>query len=409
MGKHNARHAMPEPQWVAALWVQVIRSAVSASYRVPELLDRLTSCSPDVVDEQATQILVGRLGALWSHGWQPAELRRELRRRTKAATGRLAELAILVDHEQRSDQRLDPRWAEQLRRFEQRTVSTQGNWLGDWRRRESLDPRSCYAAVVDLALAATELPHLDVLIPPPGADASAVTVGAPERGSSHHPMLDRIRKLLMKAEATEFEAEAATFTAKAQELMTRHAIDEAAVRPTEAHDGPRMVRLPLDPPYADAKSVLLATVAKANRCRAVYLKGIEMSSMVGHAEDLAVVELLYTSLLVQAQNALAEAGRGQAGRRTRSQRFRSSFFLAYAGRIGERLDAVNEQVAADSCDSSALPVLRARESEVEEFVDDHYGGRLTAGSVRGGYDGAGLAYGREAADRAKLDSGVLTR
>lgn len=82
-------------------------------------------------------------------------------------------------------------------------------------------------------------------------------------------------------------------------------------------------------------------------------------SRLGFTEDLGAVELLFTSLLVQAQKALAHAGTGAAGRRDRSSRFRSSFYLGYATRIGERLEAANAQVAAEA-DARALPVLRNR-------------------------------------------------
>ena len=46
--------------------------------------------------------------------------------------------------------------------------------------------------------------------------------------------------------------------------------------------------------------------------------------------DLAAVELLFTSLLVQAQTALMRAPGS-------SRSYRSSFLFAYAARIGERL------------------------------------------------------------------------
>ena len=40
-------------------------------------------------------------------------------------------------------------------------------------------------------------------------------------------ILDKIRRLTAKAEATPYEAEAMAFAAKAQALMTQHAIDAA--------------------------------------------------------------------------------------------------------------------------------------------------------------------------------------
>ncbi len=410
MGQHDtARHDRTQRQQVAELWRTAIVMAAAVPHRVTAPIERLASYPSALVDEQGSRILLDRVGTWWSHGWQPTELRRELRRRTRATTGRLAELVILVDHERRSGQALDPRWAEQLQQLGQRTLSTRGSWLSAWRRHESLDHAECWATVAALARAATELATLDVLIPPPGADPTAVSLGAPERGRRHHPMLERVRKLLSKAEATDFEEEAATFTAKAQELMTRHAIDEAQLHATGQQDRPRMVRLPVDAPYVDGKSALLGAVAAANRCRAIQLTGLDMSSVVGHADDLAMVELLFTSLLVQAHHALTEVGRGLGGRHARGRGFRSSFYLAYASRIGERLGSVNDRVVADDGAPAALPVLRAREIAVDELVEAHYGGRLTTGAVRGGYDDAGLAYGRAAADRARLDSGAITR
>lgn len=62
----------------------------------------------------------------------------------------------------------------------------------------------------------------------------------------------------------------------------------------------------VDPPNVDAKSLLLQTVADAGRCKAMMLPGLAMSTVVGFAEDVAGVELLCTSLLVQAQTAVAE-------------------------------------------------------------------------------------------------------
>lgn len=395
-----------ERERAAQLWQYAVAMVGVDERSVPRMAGELSELPAPVVDAEAMRLLRSWVDATWRNGWQPAEVRREARRRTTASATRLLELAVQVDHDRRPGQPIDPRWAAQLREFGQRTTSTQGNWLRTWREGEGFDRERAHRDVLALARAIARMPILDTLIPPPGADPSSVTVTAPAADVADHPMLARVRKLLAKAEATEFEEEAATFTAKAQELMTRHAIDEASVAQRGGSHGPGMIRVPVDAPYADAKSALLHEVARANRCRAAYFPQVLMSSVAGHADDLAVVQMLFTSLLVQAQNALAELGR--LGERTRHQSFRASFHLAYAGRIGERLNAVNEQVIADD-GGSALPVLRARETQVEEFFDDHYGDSLKAGSVRGAHDGTGFALGRKAADEAKLDAGRIER
>ena len=118
--------------------------------------------------------------------------------------------------------------------------------------------------------------------------------------------------------------------------------------------------------------------------------------------DLAGVDLLFTSLLVQAQAALMRATGS-----TRS--YRSSFLYAFAWRIGERLreinDAVMKEAEADH-GASFLPVLRSQAATIDDFVDQRYG-KLTVLRTRGAADPAGWAGGRRAADNAKLAFGDL--
>jgi hypothetical protein len=132
-----------------------------------------------------------------------------------------------------------------------------------------------------------------------------------------------------------------------------------------------------------------------------------LSSVVGFASDVAAAEMLFTSLLVQAQTAMqAAAATAPPGARTRSRTFRSSFLVAFARRIGARLEAINAGVtsAADS-DGTLLPVLAARSSQVDAAVDEMFG-PLRATEMRG-YDAAGWASGQLAADCAQLGAGDL--
>ncbi len=260
------------------------------------------------------------------------------------------------------------------------------------------------------ALATLGLPPLDPVLPPPGSGpsgAARASAGAGSAGATNDPVLERIRALLAKAESTTFEAEALAFTAKAQELMTRHAIDAALLDAGRVadRDAPVTIRVPIDPPYADAKSWLLQVVAEAGRCRAVFHNRLDLSSLVGFADDVASVELLFTSLLVQAQTALSQAARhAPAGTRVRSQGYRSAFLLSFSDRIGERLREINDEVFATveaEQGGAFLPALRSRLDEVDDAVTDRFG-ELASGRVRGGYDAAGWSGGRLAADNAQL-------
>src|ERR1700760_4137231 len=121
--------------------------------------------------------------------------------------------------------------------------------------------------------------------------------------------LERVRKLLAMAEdpaCTAAGAEASP--AKAPELIAKYGVDQALLAvadPAVDPIGDRMVTVV--PPYARDKAALLAAVAAALRCRVVHLAGggLTRSHLFGHAADLERVELLFTSLLVQAAHGLA--------------------------------------------------------------------------------------------------------
>lgn len=167
-----------------------------------------------------------------------------------------------------------------------------------------------------------------------------------------------MRALLAKAESTPFESEAAACTAKAQELMARYAIDEAVLRAGAAPSGtPSSMRVIVASPYARPKVVLLSVVARNNRCRSVWDGDYGFSTVFGAPGDLWAVDLLYTSLLVQAVVAVQRE-------QQRSRSFRHAFLLAFAHRIGERQREVTTAVTVAATVASGdafLPVLAARE------------------------------------------------
>ncbi len=118
----------------------------------------------------------------------------------------------------------------------------------------------------------------------------------------------KIRALLSKAEASTFTEEADAFTTKAQDLMTRYAIDEALLEDSEGHGDVLTRRIHIDNPYAQAKVQLLSTVGGINRVRVIWDDHHGMATAVGMAIDLELVEMLFTSLLVQATRALDRGG-----------------------------------------------------------------------------------------------------
>jgi hypothetical protein len=203
---------------------------------------------------------------------------------------------------------------------------------------------------------------------------SLPVVGTRVGGGPDAVLLERVRNLLAKAESTTFEAEAEALSGKAQELMARHAIDRALVEGGRAGGDVGTSRFLVEDPYAKARFVLLSSVARACGCEAVWMERINVAHVFGFDDDLVGVDVLYTSLLVQASSAVAAAPR-PSGRRAPSQvaAFRRAFLTAFAYRVGDRLAEVRSAtaVAADAETGGAvLPVLADRAERVRAHLDD---------------------------------------
>ncbi|MFJ8990574.1 DUF2786 domain-containing protein [Streptomyces sp. NPDC102279] len=319
--------------------------------------------------------------AAWRRGWQPADVVRLVRRDLDDLHVRLVTSLILQEQDGDRSPR-GARWAAQL------------DELGTTPHAVRADRFSHATAALELCRLLLRLPSIEPLETPHAA--------APASAPRETRMLGRIRALLAKAEATGFPEEAEALSAKAQELMARHSIDEALLAArTHAKDGPGACRIGVEPPYETAKAVLLDAVAGANRCRAVWNDALGFSTVVGFEADLEAVELLYTSLLVQATGAMAKAEAAQrAGGRKRTKTFRQSFLAAYAYRIGDRLASVAEgQVTAT--EGELLPVLAARDVAVANHLDEMFPQTVTT-RMRGITDEAGWHEGAAAADRAQV-------
>lgn len=349
----------------------------------------------------------------WQRGWQPAEVTRQVSRLLGARHARLAGDAIAGEMRGYAAATIDDRFAEQLP-----GIAAQAWWGTDDSRylerrrvRERLGMAEMIACALQTTFALASLPEIGLLCPPPGAarrGAQRAEAG-PQRKSDQR-VLDRVRALLAKAESTEFPEEAEALTARAQELMARHSIDEAllaASAPGRAGTGQASgLRLFIESPYEAAKAVLLDVIASANRCRAVWHKELGLATVLGFPGDLQAVELMFTSLLVQATTALVAAGsRQDAWGRSRTRSFRQSFLAAYAQRIGERLaeaaGAAERQATAETPGANLLPVLAARNRAVDDAVDAMFP-RLTQKTMRSPGDREGWITGRAAADLANL-------
>jgi Protein of unknown function (DUF2786) len=354
----------------------VVRGVASGAVGYEAGLDALTGAPAGVAEAALGGLLRDAFEQLFRGGWQPAELHRVI-----ARLGDPVKARLVVDAVRRHLSQfrvVDPRWRAQADELPTDT--------------RTLDRITLLDSSLGLLLALRRLPAIDVLVPPPGTAVAPAT-----RSRADTRILDRVRALLAKAEATDFPAEAEAYSAKAQELIARHRIEEALTGDDRAEVVPFARRIGVDHPYESEKATLLNAVARANHCRTVWSPELGFSTVFGFDADIDAVELLYTSLLVQANRAMArdEPAKGKA----RIKAFRRSFLVAYGVRIGERLDRADRAELAQHAD--LLPVLRSRDVRVREAMDRAFPRTVRSRGSR--VDSLeGWESGRAAADEAEL-------
>ncbi len=218
-------------------------------------------------------------------------------------------------------------------------------------------------------------------------------------------LLARVRALLAKAESSTFEEEANAFTAKAQELMARHAIDQAMLSAAshDPSDVPSSREIPLESPYPVAKALLLTVVGDANNCR-VLTRNDSVALVFGFTSDIETVEMLYTSLLTQSSIAMLSAGpKVSASGVSRTKSFRNAFLQAFSFRVGERLRPAQQTAqteASNTFGGALVPVMADRRDKVDAALAKEFP-RAKQRIVRSS-NADGWVAGRNAADAVAL-------
>ena len=218
-------------------------------------------------------------------------------------------------------------------------------------------------------------------------------------------VLNRVRGLLNKAESTEFEGEAQALREKAQRLIITYGLEKALSTPTAQQGEITTIRIDFQDPFSDRKAYLLHRVSDAFGCNSIsfYAPGGRRrthATVVGYPSELEQVELIYTSLLLQAARELA-ALTITSSRQVRSQR--SGFLFGFAERAGERLEAIYatavEEAEDDGAPGAALVLVDRRDavkSAYESMFPDAKSGRVRVTNGNGYYAG------RNSANRADL-------
>lgn len=226
--------------------------------------------------------------------------------------------------------------------------------------------------------------------------------------------LETIRNLLAKAESTTFPDEAEALTAKAMELMVQYGIDDAMLAAAgKKKEEIVSVTVEIRNPYSKNKAQLLYSIALSQNCRAIAhpdpgRRSYSRSTVVGFTSDIERVELLFTSLLLQATrqvvNVHSPHGRG-------TTEYRKSWFIGFTDAVHERLQAITDHAIkqAESKTPGTEIVLMSRADLVKRHFDDMFSKARTGTiSVTRWVHAQALDAGRKAGENADLSQTRFT-
>jgi hypothetical protein len=219
-------------------------------------------------------------------------------------------------------------------------------------------------------------------------------------------LLDRVRKLLSKAEADGVTApEAEALTAKAAELMAKYGLDRAMLgklRPET--DGPGDRKIDIDNPWARVQAHLLCGIAAAMRCQAVLLPRSGPGTRIhlfGFRSDLERTDVLYTSLLLQMWQGLGQAEVPGWSRSPRA--WRRSWLLGFCSAVVSRVRAAEAAALKTETDrpmgegQTMTLVLADRSQVIMRNITQAYPvTRKTQMTYSGSGYGAGYSKGQDA-------------
>lgn len=245
-------------------------------------------------------------------------------------------------------------------------------------------------------------------------------------------VLFKVRALLAQAESTPYPEEAEAFTAKAEQMMIKHTIDQAMLADLDPSKLDQIVYrdVRIDHPHLEHKGTSLYNIAKALGVRGAYVSKnrrekdklgpgndlrYSVMGLVGYESDVEWVETLFTSLEVQRTRALTEAVRSKAAHE-HGRSFTADFNDGFLSAVLKRIRATREQVVKEH-DTASNPqshqgksvalVLVGRQEQVDQEYRARFPGareRTTRTSLRS-YTGYGA--GKDAGNRASIARGSI--
>lgn len=227
--------------------------------------------------------------------------------------------------------------------------------------------------------------------------------------NEHEKMLKRVQRLLAKAEDTEFPEEAETCTVMAAELMSKYGIDRAmASARADKREKPVSKVFSFPQPYAKQHCTMFFNILVIFGGDGVLLRSPSRHSKAQNKDlrfqvyafeaDLMAVEVLYTSLLLQATHRLNNADVPD-GEHLRS--FKTGWWIGFLNEIVNRLKEARATAEDSVKEPGTAIVLRDRSLEVRDaMLAEH--GAVRRGAASHTSSAAGFETGMRDGQRANL-------
>jgi hypothetical protein len=216
------------------------------------------------------------------------------------------------------------------------------------------------------------------------------------------------------------EGERETAMNRAMALMAAHGVTDMMVDAARRAKTDEIIEksIPMTDPYSYEKMMLAFEIGSALNCQARYTRWgrtVELITLYGFRSDIERVELFYTSLLLQAVNAVRherpDSYWGPTAAETR--KYRKNWLMGFAHRVGMRI-AAQERAAREKYDqdhqADGQPgtelVVATRRAQVLKYYDDRFASAKKGRKSRRSYGDHGYADGGRAGARAKLDGGT---
>lgn len=225
--------------------------------------------------------------------------------------------------------------------------------------------------------------------------------------------LAKIRALLDKAESTDSPEEAESLTAKALEWMEKYRIDEAMVADAAPlQDRGEIIQARIaagSGPYVNARIALAGAIARSHSVKLLIETTTKGKTILlnGYETDIALTEMLYTSLLVQATRSMdSPATLALKPSNVHGTSFKRAFLLSFAERIEMRLQESSAMAASayEGEGRSVALVLADRSRDVDDYVFNRYGRLRSARPAAPASCHAGMRAGVDAANSADLST-----